>query len=230
MGSQPCDTSPNKTSSPSAQASSESRPVIVQYLNNGLICQRDRLQEKQNADAGSRAGVFNDARRLRRVEAGDGLDLEIFLETVFAPFAAVTGLLVAAERRGAVVGHALQVDVAGADPAADLAGGLDGIGGDVTGQTIRRIVGDPYRVFLVLGAHHHQHRPEDFLARDGHVFGDVGEDGRADIEALVDAFRQPGAAGDQSGAFLDALLDQALDLVPLAAVDDGADGGAFGAG
>src|SRR5665213_2878372 len=157
MGSQPCDTSPNKTSSPSAQASSESRPVIVQYLNNGLICQRDRLQEKQNADAGSRAGVFNDARRLRRVEAGDGLDLEIFLETVFAPFAAVAGLLVAAERRGAVVGHALQVDVAGANAAADAAGGFHGVGGDVAGQPIGRVVGDLDGVFLVLGAEDGEH-------------------------------------------------------------------------
>src|SRR5437016_2246712 len=56
---------------------------------------------------------------LRRVEARDRLHLEIFFQTVFAPFAAVAGLLVAAERRGAVVRHALQVDVAGADLLAD---------------------------------------------------------------------------------------------------------------
>src|ERR1700712_4657698 len=81
-------------------------------------------------------------RNLRGVVAGDGLDLEIFFQTVLAPFAAVAGLLVAAERRGAVVRHALQVDVAGADLAADLARGLDGIGGDVAGKTVGRIVGD----------------------------------------------------------------------------------------
>src|ERR1700755_2838872 len=73
---------------------------------------------------------------LRGIEAGNRLHLEIFFQAVFAPFTAVTGLLVAAERRGAVVRHALQVDVAGTDPAADLAGGLDGVGGDVTRQTI----------------------------------------------------------------------------------------------
>src|ERR1700721_2161765 len=75
------------------------------------------------------------SKTLRGVEACDRLDLEEFLKAVFAPFAAVAGLLVAAERRGAVVGLPLQVDVAGADPTADLAGGLDGVGGDITGQT-----------------------------------------------------------------------------------------------
>ena len=75
-----------------------------------------------------------------------------------------------------------------------------------------------------------EHRPEDLLARDRHVVGDVGEDGRADIEALVDALGQARTAGDQRRAFVDALLDQRLDLVPLAAVDDRADGGALGAG
>src|ERR1700731_755409 len=185
--------------------------------------------QKQNAGARKNpAPALHPSQSLRGVVAGDRLDLEIFFQAVFAPFAAVAGLLVAAERRGAVVRHALQVDVAGADPAANLAGGLDGVGGDIARQTIGRVVGDPDRVFLVLGTHDHEHRPEDFLTRDGHVLGDVGEDGRANIQALVDAFRQTGTAGDQGGAFLDALLDQALDLVPLAAVDDGTDGGAFG--
>src|ERR1700727_805060 len=86
--------------------------------------------------------------RLRGVEASDRLDLEIFFQAVFAPFTAVAGLLVAAERRGAVVRYALQIDVAGTDPAADLAGGLDGVGGDVTRQTIRRVIGNPDRVFF----------------------------------------------------------------------------------
>src|SRR5262245_55979198 len=92
------------------------------------------------------------AKTLRRVEAGDCLDLEIFRKTVLAPFAAVAGLLVAAERRGAVVRHALQVDVAGADLAADLASTLDTAGRDVTGKTVRRVVGDLDRIGFVLGA------------------------------------------------------------------------------
>src|SRR5258708_11486724 len=78
----------------------------------------------------SRPGAAIIAQRLRRVESCDGLDLEIFFQAVFAPLTAVPGLLVAAERRGAVVGHALQVDVAGANPAADPAGALHRGGGD----------------------------------------------------------------------------------------------------
>src|SRR6195256_4703370 len=78
---------------------------------------------------------FSLAQNLRRVEAGHRFHLEIFLQAILAPLAAVAGLLVAAERRGTVVRHALQVDVAGAQLAADLAGALEGIGGDVTGQT-----------------------------------------------------------------------------------------------
>src|SRR4051812_4090294 len=77
--------------------------------------------------------------RLGRVEAGDRLDLEIFLEPVFAPFAAVAGLLVAAEWRRAFVGHAIEVDVAGAQLAADVAGALDAAGGHVAGQAIGRV-------------------------------------------------------------------------------------------
>src|SRR5258705_4004598 len=169
-------------------------------------------------------------KNLRGVVAGDGLDLEIFFQAVFAPFAAVAGLLVAAERRGAVVRHALQVDVAGADLAADLTSGLHAVGRDVTGQTVRRVVGDLDRVGFIPGAEDGEHGAEDFLARDGHVVGDVREDGRTHIEALVDAFRQARTAGHQRRTFLDALLDQRLDLVPLDARHDRTDGGAFGAG
>src|SRR5690349_1807475 len=162
-----------------------------------------------SAGAITRPGVVVSlAKTLRGVEAGDRLHFEIFFQAVLAPFAAVAGLLVAAERRGAVVGHALQVDVAGANLAGDLASALDRPSRDVTGKTIRRVVGDLDGVGLVLG----------------------GEDGRTDIEALVDAFGQAGAAGDEGCALVDTLLDQRLDLVPLRAVDDRADGGALAAG
>src|ERR1700704_2979283 len=170
---------------------------------------------------------FSLAQNLRRVEAGHRFHLEIFLQAVFAPLAAVAGLLVAAERRGAVVRHALQVDVAGPDLAADFSRTLNGTRGNIAGETIGRVVGNLDGLRLVLGAKDGQHRSKDFLARDRHVVGDVGEDGRADIKALVDAFRQARAAGDQRCAFLDALVDQCLDLVPLDAGHDGADGGAL---
>src|ERR1700730_8955366 len=90
--------------------------------------------KKQNAGADDppRRSFSNLASSLRGVEARDCLRLEIFLQTVAAPFAAVAGLLVAAERRGAVVRHALQIDVAGADLAADLARAIDRTGRHVT--------------------------------------------------------------------------------------------------
>jgi len=53
---------------------------------------------------------------------------------MLAPFAAVAGLLGAAERRGAVVRSALQV---GADAAAEIAGVLDWVGGDVACEAVR---------------------------------------------------------------------------------------------
>src|SRR3954467_3437916 len=116
------------------------------------------------------------ASSLRGVVAGDRLHLEIFFQAVFAPLAAVAGLLVAAERRGAVVRNALPIDVAGADLPAYATRAFNAVRGDVTGQTVRRVVGDLDRFGFVLGAKDREHRPEDFLARDGHVVGDVGED------------------------------------------------------
>src|SRR3954451_8639475 len=89
---------------------------------------------------------------LRGVVAGDRLHFEIFFQTVLAPLAAVAGLLVAAERRGAVVRNALQIDVARADLLADPARAFDGVTGDVTGQTIGRVVGDLDGFGFVLGA------------------------------------------------------------------------------
>ena len=47
-------------------------------------------------------------------------------------------------------------------------------------------------VGFVLGADDDQHRAEDFLARDGHVVGDIGEDGRAHVEAGLTPSGRPG--------------------------------------
>src|SRR3569832_415014 len=97
---------------------------------------------KQTAGAVSRPGVMLSKRSsLRRVEAGDGLHFEEVLEAVLAPLAAVAGLLVAAERRAAVVGHTLQIHVAGADLAADALGVLDRSAGDVAREAIGGVVG-----------------------------------------------------------------------------------------
>src|SRR6478609_1879514 len=86
---------------------------------------------------------------LRRVVTRDRLGFEILLHAVAAPLAAVAGLLVASERRRAVVRHALQVDVACADLAAHLARTLDRAGRDVAGKTVGCVVGDLDGVGLV---------------------------------------------------------------------------------
>src|SRR5882724_13353612 len=108
----------------------------------------------------SRPNVFVCITCLRRVEARDRLDFEIFLEAELAPLAAVAGLLVAAERRGAVVRYALQIDVAGADLAADPARAFHGVGGDVTRQPIGGVIGYPHGVGLILGAENGEHGAE----------------------------------------------------------------------
>jgi len=71
---------------------------------------------------------------------------------------------------------------------------------------------------------HAEHGPEDFLNGDGHVVADVGENGRLHIVAAVESVRTAEAAGDERRAFIDAGLDEALDLVPLRFGDDRADG------
>src|SRR3569833_27748 len=165
--------------------------------------------------------------RSSRVVPSNRLGLEILLETELAPFAAVAGLFVATERRAAVVGHALQDDIAGADLATDAAGILDRRTIDIAGKAIGGVVGDARRGGLVLGADDGEHRTKDLLARDRHLIGHAGEDGRTDIEALVVPLGQARTTGHQGRTFLDAHVDQRLDLVPLDAVDDRADGRAL---
>src|SRR5215475_1351183 len=83
---------------------------------------------------------------LRGVEAGDGLHLEVFLEPELAPLTPVARLLVTSEGRGPLIGNAVQIDVAGAQPATDLTGTLHAAGRHVASQSVRRVVGDLDRV------------------------------------------------------------------------------------
>src|SRR5215218_9881952 len=68
----------------------------------------DDSHQQKNTGCFRAAGIVSYRRRERRlglrgVVAGDRLHFEIFFQTVATPLAAVAGLLVAAERRGAVV-------------------------------------------------------------------------------------------------------------------------------
>ena len=68
-----------------------------------------------------------------------------------------------------------------------------------------------------------QHRAEDFFALDRHTGGDIGEYGGADVKAPVEAIGAAKPTCNQPRAFINALLDEALNLVPLALVHDRAD-------
>src|SRR3569833_578827 len=135
--------------------------------------------------------------RSSRVVPSNRLGLEILLETELAPFAAVAGLFVATERRAAVVGHALQVDIAGADLATDAAGILDRRTIDIAGKTIGGGVGDAHRVGLVLGADDGEHRTKDLLACDRHLKKHNNKKKQTNKEALVDPLGQARTAGHQ---------------------------------
>src|SRR5690606_11393959 len=162
------------------------------------------------------------ARRALALAGGahHGLHLEELLEAEDAPFAAVAGLLVAAERRGEVGAGAVQVHVAGAQPRRYALRVLEVARAHVARQPVRRVVRDADRLLLVAVREDREHGAEDLLARDGHVVAHVGEHGRAHVVALREALRAAGAAGGQGGALVDPLLDQALDLVPLRLAHD----------
>src|SRR5262245_43239280 len=85
-------------------------------------------------------------------QAGDGLHLRELVEAEAAPFAAVAGLLVAAEGCSALVGGAVDVDVAGADALGDAPRALHVAGGDIAGEPVGRVVSDAHGVVLVLVA------------------------------------------------------------------------------
>ena len=94
---------------------------------------------------------------------------------------------------------------------------------DIVGQAVNRVIGDLDRLLFAVELHDRQNRPKDFLARDGHVGGHVCKDGGFDKEPAVQAVGPSGAARNQTRAFVDALLDQVLNLVELRFIDHGAD-------
>src|SRR5213078_5309893 len=84
--------------------------------------------------------------------AGDGLDLHEFLEAEATPFAAVARLLVAAERRGPLVGGAVDVDVAGSHAPSNAACPFHVARGNVPRQSVGGVVGHADGIVLALVA------------------------------------------------------------------------------
>src|SRR5690606_33583305 len=114
------------------------------------------------------------------------LDLEELLEAVLAVLAPVAAVLVAAEGRVRVEGPAVDLDLAGADPAGEGLGPLRVGAPHAAGQAVDRVVGDSGGVVLVLVADDRQDRPEDLLLGDGHVVADLGEDRRLHVVAALE--------------------------------------------
>ena len=83
-------------------------------------------------------------------------------------------------------------------------------------QAVVGVVGDGHGVVVGVVGDERQHRAEDLLLGDRHRVVDVGEQGRLDVPALVEAGGTT-AADDDGGAFgLAGLGDVALDPVALA--------------
>ena len=154
--------------------------------------------------------------------ADDSLDFHEIGQAVAAVFAAVSGLLVAAEGGGDVGAPAVDRDQSSAKPRRDLRGG-GGIAGDGGGQAVIGVVGERDRFVLIAVAGDRRDRSERLLPRDAHVGGNVGEQRRPDVEAGIAAVGATGAARHQRRPLIDRGLDQALDLVILRLVDDGTD-------
>ncbi len=144
--------------------------------------------------------------------------------------APVAGLLVATERRLVVERGAVEVHHAGTQSASDILGSALVGRRDVARQTVRRVVGDLDGLVFVLVGDHRDDRAEDLFLGDGHVVGDIGEDGGLHEVALLDAVGESEATGDEGGTFVDALADEGLDLHELGLGDDGTDGDALGGG
>src|SRR5688572_8298614 len=129
-----------------------------------------------------------------RPVADDALHFQEVVDAPIGVFAAVAGLLVAAEGREGVPGGVVDLHLASAQLPRHLPRVLDVLRLDVRRQPIDGVVGDLDRLLLAVVWHDRQHRAEDLLARDGHAGHDVAEHRRAHIVAAVEPFRPAGAA------------------------------------
>src|SRR5262249_50333965 len=92
-------------------------------------------------------------------------DLDVFIGARLAPFAPVATLLVPPERR-VETESVVDRSPTGSQPAGYCPSLLDVGGGDISGKTIFRVVGNPDRLVDVVVADDRKHGPEDLLARN----------------------------------------------------------------
>ena len=89
-----------------------------------------------------------------------------------------------------------------------------------TAETVVRVVAYGNGLVFVFIPDHAQHRPEDFIAGDIHIVGDVAKYRRPDEVALFETPGLAGSAGHERCALLDSTLDEPLNLVPLRSGND----------
>src|SRR6516162_3047837 len=159
------------------------------------------IKTAENNCASSLLNRLKLSRGLFGCVAQGAFDLQVLVEPELAPLSTVAAVLVAAERRVHVES---MVDRHPAGP--DLAGHLTRLvevgPRDKAGQAVIGVVGDVYGLIDVVIAEDAQHRPEDFLARDRHVIGDIRENGRLDVVTGVQPCRPARAAGDDGRALV----------------------------
>ena len=128
--------------------------------------------------------------------AHDGFHFEEFLEAMLAPFAAITGLLIATERCREVWALAVDLDLASADAIGDLRG-FGRLTLDIASETVFGVIRHFDRFVHAVIRDHDEDRAEDFFARNGHVIGDVGEHGGTREVAAIEPFGAACTTGDQ---------------------------------
>ena len=72
----------------------------------------------------------------------------------------------------------------------------------ISGQSIRRIIGNLYRFFLCIERNHGQYRSENFLTRDCHVIVYIGKNGWTRIITAVQTIRATNTASDEACTFI----------------------------
>ena len=167
------------------------------------------------------------------VAEGDvhGLLVGVEVDRAVAALVAEAGGLHAAER-GAQVAHVVGVQPhhAGLDRLREVVRALEVVGPHVGGQPVLGVVRQRQGLLVGVERGDCHDRAEDLLLEDPGVGGDVGEDGRGDVGALLLALGQvlrAAAAGHQAALGL-ADLHVGHDLVVVLRVHQGADLASWG--
>mmetsp|Transcript_84144 Transcript_84144/g.265612 ORF Transcript_84144/g.265612 Transcript_84144/m.265612 type:complete len:252 (-) Transcript_84144:751-1506(-) len=161
---------------------------------------------------------------LRRRLACEVLGDKVLLDAGLAPLAGVAALLVASEGRVRGAGGAVDHDGARAELARHGQRALGALGPDGVVEAVDRVIRDGDTLLFRLVGDDGEHGAEDLLLRNGHLVVHVREDRGLDVVAVLQARWLAGAARDEAGTLLDALLQVALHAVPLRLRDKWADG------